>query len=208
METILKLRLLDSSDDECVCFGDIIEVPYSSSEELFKAVFGIDSIGAPLSDIWVGLDENLNPVMLIDFRIDLRYSFHYYNGIEMYNEILYFFEKTKRVLTSTKLSQYEHEITDEEVYAILSGEMINDGTNAPDHDDYEEYNEPYDEIESESYLRFMYYQNEEAKDKIDKVGKGIIELTDEPTYKYIIDLIKFDKNRIINKAKWRKNNYL
>jgi hypothetical protein len=46
----------------------------------------------------------------------------------------------------------------------------------------------------------MFERNEEAESKIVKVAKEIIGLTDEDTYKYIMDLIMSDKFRFIREA--------
>ncbi len=35
MKTTLKIQLIDSSEDGWVCFGDIMTIPYNTTEELF-----------------------------------------------------------------------------------------------------------------------------------------------------------------------------
>jgi hypothetical protein len=137
-KTFLKLRLRDWSMGGCVCFEDIIMTHYSTPEQLFTEVFDTYDIGITPSDIWVGFDENGNSVMQIDFRENMHYYYRNYSGLEMCNEVTYFFDRTKRVLTNTKYFRHEDEITDEEALAILSGEAINTYTNPPDHDEAEE----------------------------------------------------------------------
>ena len=191
---------MDSSDDGSVCFGDIITVPYSTPEELFTAIFGFEDIGVPTSDIRVCLDENNNPLIELDFYESKEYDFEYCYGLQMYNKITSFLERTERILSSTHYLLKGHEITDEEACSIMNGEMINAGTNTPiqadddEIDDDPDDGEQTEEFSLQDYLKF----NEDAQDVLLNISNQIIELTDENTFNYLFQTIQTESIYIMN----------
>jgi len=197
MKTTLKIQLLDSLDDGCVCFGHIMTIPYKTPEELFTAIFGTEDIGVPADDIRTGLDENDNPQIEIDFYQDKCYEFEYYNGLVMCNKMTSFLGNTERNLTSTRYRNEEQEITNEEAESIMNGEMINAGTSAPMPSVFEEDNdeELFDEKE---WLQHLQKMNSDAQEVLDNMEDLIVHLKGYETYCYFYHLLIDESIRIEN----------
>lgn len=190
MKTTLKIQLLDSSEDGCFCFGDIMTTPYGTPEELFTAVFGTENIGVPAHDIRTGLDENSNPQIEIDFFQEKCYDSAYYNGLECCNKITRFLEKTLRNLSSVQQRYEEHEITDDEVESIMNGEVINAGTNTPKETiSFKVDDDINDDLEEEENLHNLLKLNIDAQEILKSLCDLIIHLKDEETFNYIFQLM-------------------
>ena len=197
MGTILCLRLVDSTQERNIIFEDFLTIPFDTPEALFKAVFGRGNMDVPRSDIWSGFDNNGNPKIEINFQRNRHYSFHNYAGLEMCNEVTYFFEKTRRVLSKPKYFTYEDEITDKEVFAALDRENRKEGVASQKYYPTEEDEVSYIKMEAEKYYQFVFDRNEFVEFKIKEVAEDIIRLTGQEAFDYLLELIMSDKNRII-----------
>lgn len=192
MKTTLKIQLLDSSEDGCVCFEDIMIIPNKTPEELFTAIFGSEDIDVPPDDIRTGLDETNNPLIEMDFYQDKCYKVEYYTGLKICNKIASILGNTERTLASTQYGNNEHEITDEEAESIMNGEMINAGTNAPmqrifEHDDTEDDDKGL--MDEKKWLQHTQKLNNDAREVLGKLYDLIVHLKDMDTYYYIYHML-------------------
>jgi len=195
MTTTLKLQLMDSSDDGCVCIGDIISIPYNTPEDLLKSIYGTDDIGVPADDIKTGLDENDNLQIEINLFLDKNYSEAWHNGLVTYNKICGFLKNTETNLASTQYRNFKQAITDEEAESIVNGEMINSGTNAPMHDITHDVDDDFDcdiedeEVDEKTLLQNQLKLNNDAQDVLMELSDLIEHLKDEDTFNYIYQMM-------------------
>jgi hypothetical protein len=196
MKTLLILCLIDSHDNGNASLKDELFVPYSDMEQLFKAVFGTASTIVPKSDTEIGITEDGNPFIQINFLETMKYPFGNHTGRDLYGKILTFFVSAQKKMEIRKL-KFENELTDEEAYAIENGDVINEGIYTPDPLEDEWWHDEFEGIlEYGGLLEYMLGNNNNAEEKLNSNAKRLIKLIDEKTFKYIMDLIQLEKERL------------